>query len=326
MLRPGRCSSAAAVHPRARGEHGILRGCAGVEQRFIPAHAGNIAQDLAGPVFLTVHPRARGEHSTSTSSQIQYYGSSPRTRGTYDDDLSEKYTTRFIPAHAGNIEILALMVRLSTVHPRARGEHVGSSGVAPLRGGSSPRTRGTFLSAFMLITSARFIPAHAGNMPSRRRSSAPATVHPRARGEHSYNSSPVYSPTGSSPRTRGTWIEHDVRGFSHRFIPAHAGNIAVGLARPTKNEVHPRARGEHAARLITGIPYAGSSPRTRGTSGLARFGAGRLRFIPAHAGNIRLWSLVHLSPPVHPRARGEHGSLSGTPVFCDGSSPRTRGT
>ena len=74
-------SSPTAVHPRARGEQSVMwgllmlccgssprtRGTAGADRlavgrsRFIPAHAGNSAQEWMRPSARSVHPRARGE-------------------------------------------------------------------------------------------------------------------------------------------------------------------------------------------------------------------------------------------------------------------------
>ena len=152
------------VHPRACGEHLLMRSGALLpngssprmrgtrhdvqaitdDHRFIPAHAGNTPA-----------------HATQSG---HWGGSSPRMRGTL---LGARYVgvhRRFIPAHAGNTGLTVMPPRhtygssprmrgtpptrscdpaLSTVHPRACGEHVlGRLMVAPYAG-SSPRMRGT---------------------------------------------------------------------------------------------------------------------------------------------------------------------------------------
>ena len=53
---------------------------------------------------------------------------------------------------------------------------------------------------------------------------------------------------------------------------------------------------------------------------------GRVRFIPAHAGNTIHLLAVPAIPPVHPRARGEHLVAEAPLTLAGGSSPRTRGT
>ena len=70
----------------------------------------------------------------------------------------------------------------------------------------------------------------------------------------------------------------------------------------------------------------GSSPQARGTPDGTISGRGRLRFIPAGAGNTpamfsRIWELQ-----VHPRRRGEHMRRQVTVELDGGSSPQARGT
>ena len=92
----------------------------------------------------------------------------------------------------------------------------------------------------------RFIPALAGNTPTRSGQGRSAPVHPRARGEHGDFGNQVEIVLGSSPRSRGTrrgWI---ARLPAHRFIPALAGNTPGGALRVRSHSVHPRARGEHS--------------------------------------------------------------------------------
>ncbi len=175
----------------------------------------------------------------------------------------------------------------AAVHPRARGEHFRDCGTTCAAVGSSPRTRGTRA------------------WSSCRQAFA---VHPRARGEHSKRRSSRCR-AGSSPRTRGTQ------------------DITVYWA--SDDAVHPRARGEHDRRPISSPMNDGSSPRPRGTHRCGHRLGTAMRFIPAHAGNtVAMPSLnvaderfipAHagntsrparsaLARPVHPRARGEHGS------------------
>ena len=75
------------------------------------------------------------------------------------------------------------------------------------------------------------------------------------------------------------------------------------------NPVHPRLRGELTVCLFDFLPSGGSSPLTRGThsSLLREFLC--TRFIPAYAGNSCLSTIPKCSLAVHPRLRGELGSL-----------------
>ena len=175
--------------------------------------------------------------------------------------------------------------------------------------GSSPRERGTQVEVEDCGADGRFIPARAGNTPSKCARRRARAVHPRASGEHSRLAGKLTIPAGSSPRERGTrpasepliWQNHGSspreRGTPAdpatgreciRFIPARAGNTPGRSAAPRCSAVHPRASGEHI--IEERIPHhdSGSSPRERGTPLAPRLGTGTCRFIPARAGNTLL--------------------------------------
>ena len=179
----------------------------------------------------------------------------------------------------------------------------------------------------------RFIPALAGNIGRRasgvgRRASGVGCrpVHPRARGEHRDDQIFCHDFFGSSPRSRGTFEEDCSERPIHRFIPALAGNIKFEIIRPLIDTVHPRARGEHANISVEDVKRHGSSPRSRGTSGVRWCYFGFVRFIPALAGNIFSHPGLHSIFAVHPRARGEHNDSVDNEDIIVGSSPRSRGT
>ena len=130
------------VHPRACGEqpsgcpagsysHGSsprLRGTVvgfgdlHAQPRFIPAPAGNRRSAGRRALFRTVHPRACGEQGMPASAVDLKDGSSPRLRGTGPCGRRISFSSRFIPAPAGNRVPPALAGRESPVHPRACGE------------------------------------------------------------------------------------------------------------------------------------------------------------------------------------------------------------
>ena len=214
----------------------------------------------------TVHPRACGELFERRTFLSFAFGSSPRMRGTR--------------------AAATVIGRLRSVHPRACGElRTGHrNGLRIL--GSSPRMRGTLRLRRCQWRGTRFIPAHAGNSMPASRALRPEPVHPRACGE----------------------LVHDAVGFhaSGRFIPAHAGELLLGLCEPR-------------------FP-GGSSPRMRGTPPETAAHRVGHRFIPAHAGNsrayIRRWCEAYgSSPRMRGTLRGSSEVYSPT-----GSSPRMRGT
>ena len=132
-------------------------------------------------------------------------------------------------------------------------------------------------------------------------------VHPRTRGEHIVRGRRRCRGSGSSPHTRGTSTRHDAGTDAHRFIPAHAGNIAC-----------------YHVKCANGI---GSSPHTRGTLQLR---SGRSCLEPVHPrtrGEHRLHTASgQRHRPVHPRTRGEHASSDSAGNAAIGSSPHVRGT
>ena len=192
-------------------------------------------------------------------------GSSPRVRGTSASNGNPGWFNRFIPARAGNILLFKVLSLLATVHPRACGEHPKTDVATSPAAGSSPRVRGTSLVNGLDITTNRFIPARAGNIPGRRSIWQPASVHPRACGEHCFQRQCVWRCAGSSPRVRGTWRATCTRIEGIRFIPARAGNIPSGQTPQPIQSVHPRACGEHLVLSGSAVSAGGSSPRVRGT-------------------------------------------------------------
>ena len=172
----------------------------------------------------------------------------------------------------------------------------------------------------------RFIPARAGNTPTRRAKCSAAPVHPRAGGEHFSFALNALHDAGSSPRGRGTLRRVQRHEFGERFIPARAGNTCSLLRGLLGLSVHPRAGGEHCHAVGGLFLVHGSSPRGRGTPPGPRRRPRRARFIPARAGNTRRSARRGWPGSVHPRAGGEHSSLTAVTAPSSGSSPRGRGT
>ena len=156
-----------AVHPRVCGERqqmiiarptntgssprlrGTLKGqLAGpLRLRFIPAFAGNASAPARRTDRVAVHPRVCGERIPCSTQSWSTCGSSPRLRGTPRATPATRSLSRFIPAFAGNATYRLLPVYWATVHPRVCGERMSMPSRAADRNGSSPRLRGTRLSA-----------------------------------------------------------------------------------------------------------------------------------------------------------------------------------
>ncbi len=217
---------------------------------------------------IAVHPRVCGERARTLGLDALPCGSSPRVRGTLFLIRQRNGYFRFIPACAGNASM--------------------RQNSPPVNVGSSPRVRGTRPSKPPQIEPGRFIPACAGNAFTQTMATAPIAVHPRVCGERAGIPLFSISPSGSSPRVRGTLACSTEQVSLWRFIPACAGNAWTIVASHTAASVHPRVCGERVRSAPAALSIAGSSPRVRGTpfGGFAavRFG----RFIPACAGNALL--------------------------------------
>ena len=87
--------------PRVRGTHRRSDDYS-LEQRIIPACAGNAFLALTSSIMLTDHPRVCGERSSAFQPVRSAAGSSPRVRGTRHGSRGARSTPRIIPACAGN--------------------------------------------------------------------------------------------------------------------------------------------------------------------------------------------------------------------------------
>ena len=131
---------------------------------------------------------------------------------------------------------------------------------------------------------------------------------------------------GSSPRLRGTlnglWQSTTTGGI----IPALAGNTPRRPRPIPTSRDHPRACGEHSRESRNLAARVGSSPRLRGTREPPQRLIVELGIIPALAGNTKPDAKRPSKYWDHPRACGEHLTITGYIALTVGSSPRLRGT
>ena len=233
---------------------------------------------------------------------------------------------RFIPAWAGNTGDGHGADCGPTVHPRVGGEHIcGTTGALNARG-SSPRGRGTRPSLLVRSERPRFIPAWAGNTIEIEAGPIDEAVHPRVGGEHTMATAGAMAGGGSSPRGRGTPVQHPAPLAARRFIPAWAGNASPARISMRSSPVHPRVGRERNGSQVGNWGVIGSSPRGRGTRAHRRQKTHGPRFIPAWAGNAQERGNAAIAPPVHPRVGGERSYFAIGGADVAGSSPRGRGT
>jgi len=171
-------------------------------------------------------------------------GSSPRVRGTASIPFRSSLPRRFIPACAGNRSGAKRKSPVRSVHPRVCGEQFGVVCSTCFPAGSSPRVRGTGVTAQNPNCDWRFIPACAGNSHQPDPTPSHAAVHPRVCGEQSATRPATCSAIGSSPRVRGTARAARAALGVGRFIPACAGNSRCRARPAPRNAVHPRVCGE----------------------------------------------------------------------------------
>ena len=192
--------------------------------------------------------------------------------------------------------------------------------------GSSPHARGTHVATLSARGAHRFIPACAGNAALSACAPSRPSVHPRMRGERRLGRDITRSGVGSSPHARGTLDPFTEQDSEDRFIPACAGNAWRSVTPSNGRTVHPRMRGERVKVFIDNHGDVGSSPHARRTRGLLCLGPVVIRFIPACAGNARVFCTPGCPGSVHPRMRGERCAPRYGTWSVDGSSPHARGT
>ena len=212
-------------------------------------------------------------------------GSSPLTQGALIHCLSRRLHLRLIPAHAGSTNASRATTTEVSAHPRSRGEHRRGRIFRPCECGSSPLTRGARDGIRHGIPPWRLIPAHAGSTSALEARSRRRTAHPRSRGEHAKKSKSRNLGKGSSPLARGTPQGNFTLAVKERLIPACAGNTAPHSQSAKPRSAHPRSRREHSSKVCCVSAQPGSSPLARGTHGQWSSIDGRMRLIPARAGN-----------------------------------------
>src|SRR5205823_81280 len=123
---------------------------------------------------------------------------------------------------------------------------------------------------------ARFTPTHVGKASATPTATAPAAVHPHARGEGFSVRRVARTHAGSPPRTWGRpRPARDPHGGG-RFTPTHVGKAPPSPSACSPVAVHPHARGEGSPPAADVIGEVGSPPRTWGRPDLDRR--------PRHAG------------------------------------------
>ncbi len=250
--------------PRLRGSRQLRRAERAVD-RSIPAPAGEPYAGGLSRLGNAVHPRACGGAGYCAHGRPPERGPSPRLRGSHRGGARNPLREGSIPAPAGEPRPAGPGPHPAWVHPRAcGGAHWRPPSPSHSRG-PSPRLRGSPSRERPPACNNGSIPAPAGEPLSRRCRLTSPRVHPRACGGACQASTGKLASVGPSPRLRGSPAPPRTAATQAGSIPAPAGEPGRETAVPPSTAVHPRACGGAAVRLSPLSPFAGPSPRLRGS-------------------------------------------------------------
>ena len=311
--------------PRERGSSaapGDPRRRAGV----VPARAGVIRRDRTGRGRHDRRPRASGGHPSVRAYPRRVVPSSPRERGSSAFDRGRGQRAGVVPARAGVIRTRHGGWATPTSRPRASGGHPRSTSRSGAASMSSPRERGSSVIVSLRDAIVEVVPARAGVIRAYGHTHGALCRRPRASGGHPHLIAGGASVPESSPRERGSSGLGMETGRHRRFVPARAGVIRALHRDLARRRCRPRASGGHPRTCVASITEAVSSPRERGSSGLARRRRPGPRVVPARAGVIRDHGGLGEESGCRPRASGGHPTRRSHRERLEESSPRERGS
>ncbi|KFI72985.1 hypothetical protein BMIN_0697 [Bifidobacterium minimum] len=127
--------------PRVRGKPASHYG-ESLRTGIIPASAGQTDRRACDGRFDSDHPRECGANLLEEETPGRIEGSSPRVRGKPSGMAVWPWSSRIIPASAGQTRPNSTRSRHDTDHPRECGANVNESYTESTGTGSSPRVRG----------------------------------------------------------------------------------------------------------------------------------------------------------------------------------------
>ena len=166
------------LSPRVRGNRGRSF-IPDIEERSIPASAGEPPAWMCGSARCTVYPRECGGTGELLGEVVAVVGLSPRVRGNHASARASMSAMRSIPASAGEPWIWLRDYFVSKVYPRECGGTGCDRGPGSMPYGLSPRVRGNRRQAANLIGRSGSIPASAGEPSAGLLQSESPWVYPR---------------------------------------------------------------------------------------------------------------------------------------------------
>ena len=112
-----------------------------IQNRIIPAYAGQTAFGFSTPTTTRDHPRIRGTNYIIIPYPAILPGSSPHTRDKHLGQMWKKLHLGIIPAYAGQTMQKDRFLPVLQDHPRIRGTNYTHNTGTSVRAGSSPHTR-----------------------------------------------------------------------------------------------------------------------------------------------------------------------------------------
>jgi len=231
-----------------------------------------------------------------------------------------------IPACAGEPYLPAPECWGYRVYPRVCGGARQESGTGAADKGLSPRVRGSLVNVKRFWMATRSIPACAGEPSGGGLGKGKQGVYPRVCGGAQKFRVRTVTPTGLSPRVRGSHVMRIWQGGAGRSIPACAGEPTARVEYGTLERVYPRVCGGAARTGGRVRRRLGLSPRVRGSHYRYLLLGGYFGSIPACAGEplrqrSRAWPAT-----VYPRVCGGAKPKGSANVTTKGLSPRVRGS
>ena len=269
--------------PRVRGSR-VREGWPQAPRGSIPACAGEPATVSCVPAMRRVDPRVCGGAASACSPARAPAGRSPRVRGSLEAANDELLLRGSIPACAGEPERAPQEQRTKRVDPRVCGGADVEGEVMVVCKGRSPRVRGSPGNHRALLRGRGSIPACAGEPETWRTPAPAARVDPRVCGGASSTAASSSSPSGRSPRVRGSRKRRHSNVRLSGSIPACAGEPGRRGHRRAGRRVDPRVCGGAPAVIFTMKSTPGRSPRVRGSPGALSGGCAAVGSIPACAG------------------------------------------
>ncbi len=296
-----------------------------LEDRSIPACAGETASISIVFALLSVYPRVCGGNGGGGDSVVGAGGLSPRVRGKQCGTIVIRSQTGSIPACAGETAATTYIAPNGTVYPRVCGGNLVGFIVIVNSFGLSPRVRGKPLRLTLRRPKKRSIPACAGETGMRIPDMRRTRVYPRVCGGNIPCTLFSVMGPGLSPRVRGKRPSRLYALTPCRSIPACAGEtLALALAFLLVG-VYPRVCGGNIQSCVCMMSFLGLSPRVRGKLAGMHIRTAFQGSIPACAGETGLSALRKTPLTVYPRVCGGNRSMPFPTHAGRGLSPRVRG-